>query len=112
MLFQMLTNQLPFQGATQAELLHQILHKDPVSPQQLAQPVDPALMAICRKALRKSPFARYQSAGDLGRALRRWQRGEGRGAVRIGLFADASSPFPYPVYVYILRDELAGAHAP
>jgi ABC-type phosphate/phosphonate transport system substrate-binding protein len=76
-LYEMLTGQSPFSGATPVETLRQVLDLEPPSPSAVAQmPVDQDLATICLKCLQKSVAARYATARDLADDLDRWQRHE------------------------------------
>jgi WD40 repeat protein len=70
-LYQMLTGQLPFQGATMA-LVYQAAHESPTPPSQWVPSLDPALEAIVLKAMARRPEDRYQGAQQLGAALISW----------------------------------------
>jgi hypothetical protein len=74
-LFQMLTEELPFRGNAGA-LLFQVLHTDPPSPRRLNESIPRDLETICLKCLEKDPAKRYQTARELADELRRLQRGE------------------------------------
>jgi hypothetical protein len=68
-LYEILTGEVPFSGASVPEILRKVSVDDPPRP---GGPVE--LRTICLKALEKSPARRYPSAGaladDLGRFLR------------------------------------------
>ncbi len=67
-LYEMLSGVRPFQGTTQVDLLHAIVHSE---PPPLAEDVPPALRALVEKALEKDPADRYQSMRDVVIDLRR-----------------------------------------
>lgn len=74
-LYELLTGQPPFRGATALAVLRQAVHDE---PQRLARvrPGTPAdLEAICLKCLEKQPERRYGSAQDLAEDLRRYLNG-------------------------------------
>ena len=75
-LFQVLTGQTPFHGASQTELIKQILLDEPRRPRQVRCDVPADLEAICLRALEKRPADRYVTAGDMAADLRRFLRGE------------------------------------
>ncbi len=68
MLYEMLTGRRPFTG-TVPEVLGKILHVDPEPPTKLRPDLDPALAAVCLKALAKDPAGRYGSMRQLAEAL-------------------------------------------
>ncbi|MCA1831852.1 MAG: Stk1 family PASTA domain-containing Ser/Thr kinase [Actinomycetota bacterium] len=72
-LYEMLTRQVPFTGASAVAIAYKHVKEDPVPPSRLNPDVPPALEAITMKALAKNPDNRYQSAqemrADLQRAL-------------------------------------------
>jgi hypothetical protein len=69
-LHEMLTGQKAFEGKTNASLIAAILEREP-PPVTALQPLAPPLVdAIVRKCLAKRPDDRWQSAADLGSALR------------------------------------------
>src|SRR5260370_1127877 len=58
--FQLLTGRLPFEGMT-AEVFGKILYTEAPRPSQLRPELNPALDAICGKAMAKAPQQRYAS---------------------------------------------------
>jgi serine/threonine protein kinase len=69
-LYEMITGKKAFEGKTQANLVAAILERDP-PPLATAQPLAPSLLdSIVRKCLAKNPDDRWQTASDLGSALR------------------------------------------
>jgi tRNA A-37 threonylcarbamoyl transferase component Bud32 len=75
MLYQLLTEELPFRGNTSA-LLHQVLHVEPPSPRSLVPSISRDLETICLKCLEKDPEKRYPTAKALADDLQRYQRHE------------------------------------
>ncbi|MGE0710917.1 MAG: protein kinase [Planctomycetota bacterium] len=77
MLYEHLTGELPFFGATLVELMSAIGTTDPRPAHELSPAVSPALSAVCQRALQRDPARRYAQAGELAAALRdaRRQRG-------------------------------------
>jgi eukaryotic-like serine/threonine-protein kinase len=70
-LYEMVSGRLPFEGATKADVLSLILHREPLSL-LLQRPELPAeLERIVEKALTKEKDERYQLAKDLGLDLKR-----------------------------------------
>jgi serine/threonine protein kinase len=68
-LFEMITGQLPFNGATPAELARQHQEAPPPTPSKLNPGISPALEQIILKVLSKEPSARYRTADQMGRVL-------------------------------------------
>lgn len=75
-LFEMITGKPPFEGNTQFELLHSVLHKDPPLPRKLNPRIPPDLQTICMKCLEKPASRRYENANDLAEDCRRFLDGE------------------------------------
>ena len=67
-----LTGSPPFQAATTAATIMQLLRKEPVSPKALNSDVDRDVETICIKCLDKDPDRRYQTANDLAADLDRY----------------------------------------
>ncbi len=63
-LYEMVTAKLPFSGDTPVAIALQHMTADPTPPREINPAVTPALDDIIRKAIRKDPKARYQSARD------------------------------------------------
>jgi tetratricopeptide (TPR) repeat protein len=76
MLYQMLTNELPFKAQTQIELCKMIVQDAPPRPSTHNPSVKGDLEAITLKCLEKTPERRYSTAGDLADDLDRFLRGE------------------------------------
>src|SRR5262249_54310995 len=74
-LYECLTGQAPFRGATLADLLDQVRTREPVAPRELARKVPRDLETICLHCLRKEPDRRYVSAEALADDLRRVREG-------------------------------------
>ena len=102
-LYQMLTGKRPFEGSSQATLIGNILHAEPLALAS-AQPLAPrALDRLIRQCLAKDREERWQSALDLKRELQ-WITAPTEGSVarppRYGVWTawsddgDACSRFP------------------
>lgn len=75
MLYQMLTGTLPFEGATAAEVMRNVLKQPLVPPQQREKAAPPELASICLRALARDPAARFPSARELGEELEAFRAG-------------------------------------
>jgi serine/threonine protein kinase len=67
-LYELLTGRLPFAGPL-ATMLAQIMFDAPPPPTEFQAELDPALVALCLKALAKRPEDRYPSMRDFATAL-------------------------------------------
>lgn len=77
-LYRLLTGTTPFTGSVM-EVLAQAQFNDPTPPSAVLPELDPALDAICLKAIAKQPADRYPSAKDFATALAGYLRGSGDG---------------------------------
>ncbi|MHC4871449.1 MAG: protein kinase domain-containing protein [Planctomycetota bacterium] len=75
-LYEMITGKPPFEGETQFDLLHAVLHKDPPLPRKIKPRIQPDLETICLKCLEKPSSRRYDSASNLAEDCRRFLDGE------------------------------------
>lgn len=71
-LYEMLTGQPPFRGASVVETLMQVRDAAPVPPRRCNPRVPRDLETICLKCLEKDPDHRYASADALAEDLERW----------------------------------------
>ena len=74
-LYHLLTGRPPFQSATIAGTLHQVLTTDPVRPRLLNPSVSRDVETICLKCLEKQPAHRYADAMAVARELHRYLAG-------------------------------------
>jgi serine/threonine-protein kinase len=65
MLYQMLTGELPFQGASLMEVAHRVAYEPP----RPLTGVDPGLATVLLRSMEKDPHRRYPTALALGEAL-------------------------------------------
>jgi serine/threonine-protein kinase len=70
-LYEMLTGQLPFKGASNMEVVDAILHGEPTSVTRYNDSVPDPMLRVLKKLLEKDPEMRYQSAHEVWSDLRR-----------------------------------------
>lgn len=75
-LYEMLTDKLPFSSQNFMETVQQILNHDPVRPKQIDRSIHRDLETICLKAMEKEVFQRYSTAKELADDLRRFLDGD------------------------------------
>lgn len=75
-LYELLTLEPPFQGATTFEIMQNVVTAAPVLPRELNPMVSRELNAIVGRCLQKSPNDRYQSAIELANDLGRFLSGK------------------------------------
>lgn len=75
-LYELLTLRLPFPGSNSTDVLHAIVHDDPVDPRKHNRRVPKDLATIVLTAMQKQPGRRYQTAGAMGDDLRRFLQHE------------------------------------
>lgn len=83
MLYEMLTGRRPFVGPPHLVVAH-VAHRDPPPPRAVRPDIPPDLEAVCLKAMRKEPAARYPDAADMADDLHRWLGGVAINARRMG----------------------------
>ncbi|MDF1667290.1 MAG: protein kinase, partial [Planctomycetota bacterium] len=75
-LYQILTDKLPFPARNLNELQQKLLKEPPTAPSAIDVNVPRELEGICLKALEKQPKRRYPTAEDFALDLEKWLRGE------------------------------------
>jgi formylglycine-generating enzyme required for sulfatase activity/predicted Ser/Thr protein kinase len=75
-LYELLTGQPLFGGSSVAEVFGKILYAEPLPPSALRPGLGPALDAICRKVLARTPEERYPSMKAFGAALADYLRAD------------------------------------
>jgi serine/threonine-protein kinase len=75
-LYQFLCGEKPFTGSGAWTIAKKIIQEEPPLPSSLNNAITPLFDAVVNKALAKNPDQRYQSARDLGVALRRALEGK------------------------------------
>lgn len=68
----LLTGRRPFDGASEAEVFNEILHREPRPPRQISASISRELERICFKCLAKRMSERYATAHDLVDDLLHW----------------------------------------
>ena len=91
-LYEMLTGQSPFKGASPLETLHSVVQHDPTPPRSVVSLVPRDLEAICLKCLEKKPTDRYKNAQELADDLHRFEEGLPVRAARSGIFVACGEP--------------------
>src|SRR6476619_6437327 len=76
-LYQFLTGEKPFTGSGAWTIAKKIIQEEPPLPSSLNNAITPVFDAVVNKALSKNPDTRFQSARDLGVALKRALEGKG-----------------------------------
>jgi len=71
-LYEILTGRPPFVALSAPEIIIKICHEPPMPPRRILPSIEPALEAICLKALSKSRKDRYPTAADLSKEVQRW----------------------------------------
>ena len=71
-LYELLTGQRPFEGASQAAVALQRLHAAPRPPSELVEELPDGLDELVMRALERDPDRRYPTAGGLATAIRAW----------------------------------------
>jgi serine/threonine protein kinase len=72
LLYFLLTGNVPFDGDSAAEVLHQVAYQPPTPPRQLRPEIPIELEAICLRCLAKEPAKRYARAEEIVAALAPW----------------------------------------
>jgi len=71
-LYETLTGAPPFEGKMTTEILRRVREDAPRSPRELNPKIDPALQAVCLKALSKRKDQRYASATEMAEDVQRY----------------------------------------
>jgi serine/threonine protein kinase/Tfp pilus assembly protein PilF len=75
-LYEMLSGKLPFEAAYEQAVIYSIMNEEPESLSTLRTDMPEELEAIVKKAMRKNPSERYQSAEEMLLELKAFKRGE------------------------------------
>jgi hypothetical protein len=90
--YELLTGRLPFQGDNVADIVEEILSREPRRPHEIVAEINPGLEAICLRCLAKRPEDRY-AARELAAELRDWLRHE-----------DETAPLRQQIYEWRTED--------
>jgi len=103
-LYELLTDQLPFKGMHDTAIMYEIVNIDAAPPSAIRPEIEPELDRIILECLDKDKDERYQSAKELAKDLRRFKRESDRSRVsRVSTVrpalstADRSRPSPIPI---------------
>jgi serine/threonine protein kinase len=72
--YHMLSQQLPFRGAHEAEMFYSVQNEEPIPIRQYRPDLSPGFVSIIERALAKRPADRYQSVGEMLAELRHLKR--------------------------------------
>jgi serine/threonine-protein kinase len=86
-LYQLLTDDVPYCAIDLSDLFMDILRGHAVRPRLLDRSIDPDIEAVCLKAMELAPDDRYASAGELVDDLLRWRAGQPVRARRVTTIA-------------------------
>jgi hypothetical protein len=75
LLFELLTDALPFRGTVEV-LIQKAIEEEPPRPRSLNSAIPPDLETLCLKCLDKQPRNRYATAAEVADELERYLRGE------------------------------------
>ena len=94
-LYEMMTGRLPFEGASETEVIDKIIHAEPPAVSRFNYNIPAELERIMRKCLEKDRDRRYQSARELATDLRNLKRDSGSDAAKsTGAVRPASTSRP------------------
>ena len=74
-LYECLTGAVPYAAENFNELLFKIVLSSPIPISERVPNADPGFVALVDRALQKQPHLRFQTAGDMKRALEAWAAG-------------------------------------
>src|SRR5690606_15677130 len=74
-LYEILTGKLPFKAKTIKDLITHVIYEEPIAIKEVEPDIPVELVAICERAMRKSPSERYSSAKELADEVTRFQSG-------------------------------------
>lgn len=74
-LYHLVTNKLPFDGNSLAEITNKIINEDPIHPTKINKNLHKDVGTIINKAMSKDKKKRYQSAGEFAQDIKRFLQG-------------------------------------
>jgi len=84
--YEMLTGELPFRGERETSIMYAIVHEEPRPLQKLKPGIPMEISKIVERALKKDRNARYATAAEMARDLRKYQeavRAEAAGVLNL-----------------------------
>ncbi len=81
-LYEMLSGRLPFTGDHEASILYTVVHEEPKPLKAVKPDIGPELRQIVSHALKKNPEARYGSAAEMGKDIRKFQDSQRAGEMK------------------------------
>ena len=72
-LYELVTGEKPFPGKNVTTVIYKIVNEDPIPPIELDASLHPGLNAVINKGLAKEPEDRFQTCGELLKALRSYR---------------------------------------
>jgi len=73
-LYEMFSGSLPFQGNNEASVLYSVVHEEPRPLKEIKKDIPLQLQQVIARALRKKPESRYQSAAEMVKDLKQYQK--------------------------------------
>ena len=73
-LYEMFSGSLPFQGENEASVLYSVVHEEPRPLKEIKKDLPFQLQQVIDRALRKKPESRYQSAAEMVKDLKQYQK--------------------------------------
>ena len=113
-LYECLTGQRPFVGATMLEMIQHVIDTEPIPPSRVRPAIPHALEIICLKCLHKDPRQRYATAAELAADLRRFREEQALGedrAVSTSSRSGCFSEMAAAIVAESLRDSERGRRA-
>jgi serine/threonine protein kinase len=85
-MYEMLSGEFPFKGDREASILYSVVHEEPRPIKEIKRDLPPELQQIIDRALKKKPDARYASAAEILKDLKKYEdslRAEELGALNL-----------------------------